>query len=110
MRAVLISSKQVVEDHEATPIRMKTPTGLHLIGFGSQEVGAYYIRTVGLDQGDYDFIEAEGYFAAAPNKDRKSEQIVFFRREQDVDLHLQDRSRFPYLEYQLTSDDFPGKG
>lgn len=95
---------------EATPIRMKTPTGLHLVGFGSQEVGAYCVRRLGLDSSSYDFVDLASHFSSALGGGKKSEPIVFFQSEHDVDMHLQDRSRFPYLEYQIGSDEFEERG
>jgi hypothetical protein len=109
--AVLMSWKRGVQGADkATPIRMKTPTGLRLIGFSSQEVGAYYIRMLGLDRLTYNFTGLAAHFGTVSNVEKKTEQIVFFRSERDVDLHLEDRSRFPYQEYQLTSDDLEPKG
>lgn len=73
---------------EATPIRMKAPTGLHLVGFGSQEIDAYCVRRLGLDSSTCDFVDLAAQVGSAPGVEKKPGPIVFFRSE-DVDIRLQ---------------------
>src|SRR4051812_27415786 len=104
MCALLMTSRKgAMGVDNSTLIRMKTPTGFHLIGFGSQEVGAYYVCSLGLNALIYDFVELAA--VALPESEQNTEQVVFFRSEHDVDVHLEDRSRFPYKEFQLTCRD-----
>ena len=95
---------------ETAPVQMKTSTGVNFIGFSSQEVGSYYMRRIGIRGEHYDFISLGAFFDTAPAEGRKKSKIVFFRSEDDVDIHARDRAKFPYRDYELSPDEIPKEG
>jgi hypothetical protein len=109
--AVLLTTKDAKTKTIAPfPVQMKTPTGFSFMGFSSQEVGSYYLRHLGASEAHHAFVSAREFFSGAPPEGRKMSKIVFFRNEQDVDIHLRDRENFPYQDYELSVEETEKEG
>ena len=89
---------------------METTSGVHFVGFRSHEIGSYYVRRLSMAAQHFDFVSLSVFFARVPKEEQKRSKVVFFRTEQDVDLHVQDRSKFPYPDYELSPDEVANEG
>jgi hypothetical protein len=103
--AVLLTFKDALDGYPAsTPIAIKTPAGLALVAFASQEVGAHYLRAMGMEQNRFSFSELGAQLPSVRYFGIEATQLLQFRSESDVDLFMSDRSRFPYSEFQMQRD------
>jgi hypothetical protein len=106
MCAVLLTFREALDGHPAQlPIAIKTPAGLALVAFASQEVGAHYLRVTGMDEREFAYSELGSQLPSVRYFGIEATQVVLFRTEADVDLFANDKSRFPYSEFQMQQEE-----